>query len=42
MFRSPVLVVRKFSRDTVLIVPLTSAQRTASHHGPHDGISLPR
>ena len=42
VFERPVLVVRKFNRDTVLIVPLTSSPRRTAYHIAvrHDGIEF--
>jgi mRNA-degrading endonuclease toxin of MazEF toxin-antitoxin module len=39
VFERPVLVVRKFSKDTVVIVPLTSSPRRTTYHVPirHEG-----
>jgi mRNA interferase MazF len=41
-FERPVLIVRKFNRDTVLIVPLTSSPRRTAYHIAvrHDGIEF--
>ena len=42
-FERPVLVIRKFNKDTVLVVPLTSSPRRTAYHIAvrHEGIDLP-
>ena len=42
VFERPVLIVRKFNKDTVLIVPLTSSPRRTAYHVAvrHDGIEF--
>jgi mRNA interferase MazF len=39
-FERPVLVVRKFNKDMVFVVPLTSSPRRTPYHIPvrHDGV----
>jgi mRNA interferase MazF len=42
LFERPVLVVRKFNKNTVLIVPLTSSARRTPYHivTRHDGMEF--
>ena len=42
LFERPVLVVRKFNKDTILVVPLTSSPRRTQYHIAvrHEGIEF--
>jgi mRNA interferase MazF len=42
LFERPVLVIRKFNKDTVLAVPLTSSPRRTAYHIAvrHEGIEF--